>query len=199
MEVELMTSQGHLTPATLETPRRPARGFSLIEVMIAAGVLLIIALGLLPLFTRAIVNNQAGNEYTQVSNHGKSRVETLFQLPFGDVELTVPDGSTELVTEEYWLEPLQQETETLGSWETGPSPDPPPAGQMVLWTRTTTIRQYSVNALDDGELTIDEALDGGTDPIFVHLKEIQVQAESPRIGGPLAGGKQVLLRMLKAK
>lgn len=192
-----------------ETPRstRCTRqaGLSLVEVLIAAAILLIVAVGILPLFTRALVNNNAGNEYTKVSNHGKSRVEEAFQLPFNEPTLmTVPAGQNAGVVVEHYRD-------DTGTWEPGPPPSPPPADPtnpfgvvQIPWQRTTTIRQYSTEAIhdeddDEVDLKIAEALSGGTDPVFVHLKEVEVLVESTRTGGPLGEGKQVLLRTFKAK
>lgn len=184
--------------------RRQA-GLTLIEVLVAAALLLIIAVGILPLFTRALVNNNAGNEYTKVSNHGKSRVEEAFQLPFNDPTLmTVPAGQDAAVVVEHYRE----DTKT---WEPGPTPSPLPADPsnpfgvvQIPWERTTTVRQYSTQAIDDEDgdvvdLKKADALSGGTDPVFVHLKEVEVLVESTRSGGPLGAGKQVVLRTFKAK
>lgn len=182
------------------------RGMSLIEVLVAAGLLLIIALGILPFFSNAIKSNNTGHEYTQASNHGKSRVEEAFQVPFNDPALmTVPAGQPALVTQEHYRPDLRR-------WEPGATPSSPlpsdpdsPFGTVEIpWTRTTTVRQYSTEAINDEDNTAldlkkSEALTGGTDPVFVHLKEVEVLVESTRTGGPLGAGKQVLLRTFKAK
>lgn len=175
--------------------RKGEAGVSLIEALIAAGLMLIVAVGVLPLFTRAIIDNAAGNEYTQVSNHGKSRAEEFFQLPFNGTVLTVASGSTETAIEEYWA---QQEE----AWKAGAIPDPLPTGEQALWTRDTVVRQYGIGSIDDDPTTVDllkgSALDGGTSPDFVHLKEVQVTVETTRVGGPLGSGKRVLLRTFRA-
>lgn len=172
----------------------------------AAALLLIIAVGILPLFTRALINNNAGNEYTQVSNFGKSRVEEAFQLPFNDAfMMTIPSGQDASVTEEHYRSDLK-------TWQPGaepssplpPDPDSPFGVAQVPWRRTTTVRQYSTTAINDEDDTAvdlkkDQALSGGTDPVFVHLKEVEVVVQSTRSGGPLGTGKQVLLRTFKAK
>ena len=72
------------------------------------------------------------------------------------------------------------------------------SGQRVLWNRTTTVRQYSVDALADGNLTVDEALPGGTDPIYIHLKEVRIQLNSTRLSDGLGPAKQVTMRVLKS-
>ena len=59
-----------------------ARGFTLVEVLIAAAILLVVALGILPLFMRSIVSNMEGSDHTQVANAARARAEEFFQLPF---------------------------------------------------------------------------------------------------------------------
>ena len=181
------------------------QGFSLLETLVAAALLLIIAVGILPLFTRALFNNNAGNEYTKVSNFGRSRVEEIFQMPFNEPGLmTIPTGQTESVLVEHYRS-------DLNTWEPGATPSSPlppdpnnPFSNEVLWLRTTSIRQYSTDAInDDDDTAVDlkkaDALSGDTNPVFVHLKEVEVSIESTRTGGPLGAGKEVLLRTFKAK
>lgn len=167
------------------TERRSA-GFSVVEVLIAAGIFLVIAVGLLPLFVAAIRNNLSGREATDVSNMGKSRLEEYFQLPFDSTRLDVPDNQTELfVSDHYKL------TSGQGAW-TSAAPAPS-AFEGTPWTRVTRVRLFGVNDLDT-------PLDGDTDPSFVHLKEIRVEVESRRtLGNPFGGGRELALQMLKAK
>lgn len=185
--------------------RRLQAGLSLVEVLVASALLLIIAVGILPLFTRALFNNNAGNEYTKVSNHGKARVEEAFQLPFNGPALTTVDaGQTAKVTVEHYRE-------DTGTWEPGPTPSPLPTDPsnpfgvvQIPWERTTTVRQYNTDSIhdeDDGKVDLPkaDALVGGTPSGSVHLKEIEVLVESTRTGGPLGEGKQVVLRTFKAK
>lgn len=177
-------------------PRRPGAsraggprdaGFTLLEVLVSMAILLIIVVGLIPLFTQAIVANTSGAESTQVSNFARSRVEEYFQFPFNAPELTLV-GGTELVVDEYYS--FADEV-----WRAQPAPADDPAS----WTRRTIVRQYDVNALSDGVLDTAEALDAAADPSQVHLKEIEVQLEGIRQGGPLSAGKQITLRALKFK
>lgn len=167
--------------------RRGEQGFSLIEVLIASGILLVVALGVLPIFAQAIVNNRAGADYTQATNFAKSELERLYALPFSSFELQVEGEETERV--QYFS--LAQQI-----WIDGEAPpaDPP------LWTRTTTIRQYGLGGLVDLDKdgTLDDPLPGGTPDTFVHVKEIEVRVESGRSGGPLGAGKRITLRVYKS-
>ncbi|HKI03713.1 MAG TPA: hypothetical protein VKK31_17165 [Thermoanaerobaculia bacterium] len=168
-------------------------GFSLIEVLIAAGILMMIALGILPIFAQAIVNNRAGADYTQATNHAKSELERLYSLPMNSPELAITAAPT--VRTEYFSQRDQK-------WVDGEAPvdGDDPADDMALWTRTTTLQQFGVGALVDTDRDgkLDNPLPAGTADSFVHFKEIEVRVESGRGGGPLGAGKRITLRILKA-
>jgi hypothetical protein len=164
------------------SPGRTA-GFSLIEVLIAAGILLLVFLGVVPMFTQAMMSNQTGGDLTQISNISKSQVEELYQLPFGHPDLTIPGGSTELATVAYWDPATQRFIAT------------PPATGSARWTLNTTVRQYSLSDLTNNGV-LDTPLDGDATPAFVQLKEIEVQVVSE--SGIVGADRQILLRVLKA-
>ncbi len=70
---------------------------------------------------------------------------------------------------------------------------------LPQWTRTVTLRQYGIGGFVDVDR--DGVLDGPLPPgseSHVQVKEIEVQVESGRSGGPLGFGKRVTLRILKA-
>lgn len=167
------------------------QGFSLIEVLIASGILLVVALGVLPIFAQAIVNNRAGADYTQATNIAKSELERLYALPFSSPELQVTGEATERIA--YYSQHQKK-------WLAGAAPtaDPP------LWTRTTTIRQYGLGGVVDIDKdgAFDPPLPEGTAAAFVHVKEIEIRVESGRGGstpmGLLSGGKRITLRTYKA-
>lgn len=171
------------------------QGFSLIEVLIASGILLVVALGVLPIFAQAIVNNRAGADYTQATNIAKSELERLYALPFNSPDLRVDGPQTQRLYY-YWLE--DQGTGEGQKWVEGPTL---PEEQAPVWTRTTTIRQYGLGGVVDLDKdgTLDPPLPGGTPDTFVHVKEIEVQVASGRDdGGPLRIGKRITLRTYKA-
>ena len=78
----------------LPAGRHGAAGFSIIEALIAAAILLIIALGLLPLFSRSISDNVSGNDATQATNGSRTQVEEMLKVPFSNDRMTVPAGAT---------------------------------------------------------------------------------------------------------
>ncbi len=165
---------------------RREQGLSLVETLIAAAMLLIVAIGVLPLFTRALSHNIAGRESTMVSNMAKSEVEEMVQIPFDSALLVLGAGQTENGVEEYWSETQRRWLTTL------------PSTDKTTWVRSTIVRQYSINDLED-DAVFNTPLDGAALPGFVHLKEIEVQVWNARGNGPLGGGKRLTLKMLKAK
>jgi Tfp pilus assembly protein PilV len=168
-------------------------GFSLVETLIAALLFLVVVVGMLPLFLSSIVNNNAGNDYLHATNFARSDLEQLHKVPFTDPSLAIAGGSTSQTTTDYFTQnPLLT---SAGQWLTTATASAP---QVVLWQRSATVREYSVDALADGNLTTDEALDGASDPIFVHLKEVRVQLTGQRQTSSLGPARQLTFRVLKA-
>ncbi|REJ82643.1 MAG: hypothetical protein DWQ36_12730 [Acidobacteria bacterium] len=160
------------------------RGFSIVETLIAASILLIVMVGLMPLFIRAVTDNAQGRQSTEVANSARSEVERLMQLDFNHAELTIAAG-TELETTSYYIPRYKV-------WKD--SDEFTPDGTET-YQRVTTIRQYSRDALSDDLLEDDEALPAGTDSSQIHLKEIQVALAGPTEFARPA--KTVTLRVLR--
>jgi len=178
-------------PPTVEA--HAEAGFSLVETLIAALLFLVVVVGMLPLFLSSITNNNAGNDYLHATNFARSDLEQLHKLPFTDPSLTIAGGSTTTTTTDYFAQnPLLT---GVGQWLTTATAAAP---QLVLWQRSATVRQYSVSAFADGTLSINQALDGGADPIFVHLKEVRVQLTGQRQTASLGPARQLTFRVLKA-
>ncbi len=188
------------TRGTPETPRRAA-GFSLIEALIAAALLGFIAISILPLFLRAMVNNKQGSDSTVVTTFSKTNLESLDAIPFDGAAVTIPPGSTSLVVVDWYAQQSTKVGGTNGQWIvtcTGTTAScattSPPIGQgLVLWKRTTTVQQYNVN-----DLTFQNPEDGATSSDFVHLKRIQVVVQRPLPGMSLTAGKAITLQLLRA-
>jgi Tfp pilus assembly protein PilV len=166
-------------------PTTAELGMTLLEVMIASLLFLAVSLGVVPMFTQSMVSNTSGNDSTKAANFARGRAEELMQLPFNHPDLTIDAGSAKVLDEYY--------SSSDPVWR----PFPVPAGKTPEWTRTTTVRQYNVDALEDDLVEISEALPAGTDPSFVHLKEIQVGvAQGGSIFTSLA--KTITVRTLRA-
>ena len=164
---------------------RAQRGMSLIEVMLASVLFLTISLGVVPMFTQSMVSNSSGNDSTKAANFARARTEELMQLPFNHPDLTIETGS-EKTSQEYYAKVAEV-------WR----PLPIPNGAQTEWMRSTTIRQYSVDALTDEVIQVAEALDAGADPSIVHLKEIEVEIE--QLGALLqSSAKTITLRTFRS-
>lgn len=157
------------------------KGFSLLEVMIAAVILLVIALGLIPLYARSIQSNVSGFDYTQVSNFAKSRAEEFLQYPWNSPRLIVPIGNNQLQITDFYSQQDHTWKPVLAS------------GEEALFNRVTTVRQLGI-----GDITT--PLAGGTGAAAVHVKEITVTVTGTRAaGGPLGPGKDIVIRVLKSQ
>lgn len=167
-----------------------AGGFSLVEVLIAMVILLIIAVGIMPIFTQASVSNVSGNDSTRVSNFARDRAEEVVQYPFNSTEMTITAGS------EAQLPPGGEYFSARDEvWK----PGAPTPGDPGPFTRTTIIRQYSVKALEDGTIDVAEALPAGADPKDIQLKEIEVTIQGTRVlGSTLGPAKHLTVRVLKS-
>ena len=199
----------------MELRPRPASaaGFSLIEALIATAVLGFIAIGILPLFTQAMVNNKQGADSTTVTTFSKTDLESLDTVPFDGpgMSLTPPFpqcvvagcpttncwtlvGGSSLVKVEWYV---QQSSGAMGGtngqWCPGGATAPTGLGQ-VLWKRTTTVQQYNVT-----DLAFANPEPSGTSPDFVHLKRIQVVVQRPSPGMPATAGKTITLQLVRAE
>jgi len=173
-------------------------GFSMLEVLVAGTIMLFIALGLVPLFAQAIRNNETGSDVTQGTNGNKSRLEESLQLPFNNSALDVPAGLDEGQVVDSFAQGDRTKTgDANEKWWPGAPADK----GLLLWTRTTRIHQYSMGDLDkrtkDYVLTPSEREPGGTDPIYVHLKEVEVVLESEKEHALFGGGRRITFHLLK--
>lgn len=148
---------------------RRSSGFSLIEVLIAAALLLLIAVGVLPLFTRSIENNLLGNDALRESN-------------------AASDGAEDLSAARFNAEPVSfatAATSDTGAWsyqllEGSAWVDTIPAGERAQISRRAVLRQYQIQI--DGAVTL---VPGNADPGRIHIKEIEMQVGNARRGRPI--------------
>jgi len=177
--------------------RRGEAGFSIIEALIAAAILLIIALGLLPVFSRSINDNVTGNDATQATNGSRTELEELLQMPFNNQRMVVASGQTKTETKDLYTR--AKADPSTGAYEIGDATEGWTADASgrgpVLWNRTTTVQQYGITDLNDGKL--DTPLDGSTQANFVHLKQIQVLIENPK-KDLFGNGQGITLTVIKA-
>lgn len=168
----------------MRPPKSTSSGFSIIEVLVAALIFGIIALGLVPLFTRSIRSNVEGFDYTQVSNLAKSRAEQYLQFPFNSAPLEVEAGKDALEVVDYYSDAQHDWVKSVDS------------GDTALFKRTTTVRQFRLGEF--GAPDLETPLPGGSDVSMIHLKEISVRVESARPTA-LGGGKDIAVRVFKSQ
>lgn len=188
-----------MAPTTFERSRQA--GFNLIEMLIGMAMLFVIAISVVPLFSRSATLNNFGRESTVVAGYGRTVQEEYSQLPFTSPRLTLIAGD-KLETDEVWV------PETVTSSDPGDPLDPALgvwvvndgsaiAGRQPHWRRELRVRQFSINDLNDNN-QLDDPLDATTDFNFVHLKEVQVEVEGMRQGGPLGRSRRIVISRLKA-
>lgn len=154
-------------------------GFSVIEGLIAALLLLVITLGILPLFSRAMANNVRGNDSSRQAHAGITAFETADSVPLNSASLVVPAGETELVvTEVLALKQVASPTggfsQTMSTrWEL---PADLGSNDQPVLQRQTTTRYYSLPDLEDNQ-TFDDPLDGSAEERLVHFKVVEVEVQ----------------------
>jgi hypothetical protein len=169
------------------------RGFTIIEGLVASAILLIVAIGILPLFASSILNNTRGSDSTTASNFGKTTLETAVTLPFDNVAVQVPGGQTKLQVDEWWKPGNGKINDPTQGWTT----TAPPASTLSTWTRSTLVQQFqSVDAVTAGDLSA--PYDGSVPPNFVQLKLVTSTVQSSKQGGILGAGEHITFRVLKA-
>ena len=151
-------------------------GFSIIEGLIAALLLLIVTLGILPLFSRAMSNNVKGNDSTRQANGGIDALETSVALPFNSGDMDMPAGSTSVVvTDTLALKKIASPTgggdQAMSTrWEL---PADLGADDIQVMDRQQTLRQFAYSDFADDQI-FDNPLDGATEARLVHFKVVDL-------------------------
>lgn len=178
-------------------------GFSIIEGLVSMAVLLIVVVGLIPLFTQSMVNNLAGSHLTQATNFTTDAFEELFQFDFEDQRLDLDTGSNALRISELFGSgqevgvPIEMVRQDLSEADNDAELDPEAeleefslgALQQALWLRVITVRQFPISAARDETLTVDEQLDGDFPANAVNFKLIEITVISVNDGSILGQGR----------
>jgi len=167
--------------------RRSESGFSLVESLIAVALIGLVAVGIVPMFTRAMSDNMAGADYTRVTNFAKSKEEDFSRLTFSQPAIQLLVGQNDLMSTEFF------DPTTLRWSQT------PPSSLLATWTRQNDISQYSINDSDsNGNYSFTSKLAGGTSALAVHIRQAQVQVQSSSAIGPMGARRTTTIRYLKA-
>jgi len=163
-------------------------GFSLVEGLIAALILLLVILGVIPLISQSMLNNLQGNDASFQTSSSVDGTETLLSLPFNAPDLAVAPATTATVAEDVftletnrWLDRVIFDAD----------------GTLTAhFTRTATIEQFGADDLDGADTvmgdpgrTLDNPLDGITAAGSVHFKRIRMEIQSERSMLNLAGSR----------
>jgi len=92
-----------------------SEGFTLLEVLVATGLVGLVALAVAPLMLMAVQTSAVAQEGTELISQGSEQMEILRQLPFDDSELAA-GGSTASSTEGYSLDPLNGDDNRYIRW-----------------------------------------------------------------------------------
>lgn len=186
-------------------------GVSLIEALISVGLLFIVAAGILPLFSRSIVNNAIGNDANRSANFSRSSAERMLAQPFDSALLTVPDGAQQLEVVEQWFTARvagnDDQPASEGAWFQASPADNRPTDRLLpaQWFRTSTVRQFGVGQWRQAELLADaDAYSGGTHQDFLQLKVVDIQVtgvasqSAPGLANILGSQRPMRVRVMKA-
>lgn len=171
-----MTHPPTASAALTDSDRPRQAGFSILEGLIAAFLLLIITLGILPLFNRAMRNNVQGNDASRQANAAVETFETTGKVPFNSAILAVPAGETSLVLDEVLA--LQKVSSPTGGVDQVMANRWIPTASLGAHdeprlSRQRTVQYFSLDDLADNQI-FDSPLDGSVEPRLVHFKVVDV-------------------------
>jgi Tfp pilus assembly protein PilV len=156
-------------------------GFSLVEGLIAALILLFVIVGVLPLVSQSMINNLQGNTASFQTSSSVDGTEQLLSVPFNAPELAIAVGSTTLVAQDVF-------TLYSNRWIDKALFDADSQGDLQQFLRTATLEQFGASDLDTDD-SFDTPLDGGTDPGSVHFKRVRMQIRDERSFLDLPGAR----------
>lgn len=151
-------------------------GFSVIEGLIAALLLLVVTLGILPLFSRSMNNNVKGNDSTRQSNGATDAFETSLALPFNSGAMTVPPGATSVVVTDTialkkFATPSGGDDQAMSKrWELLADLD---SYDVPVMNRTRTLQQFSFDDFIDNQV-FDTPRNGNTEARIIQFKTVDV-------------------------
>ena len=104
------SSPGRTSPST------PSAGFTLIEVLVATGLVGMVALAVAPLMLMAVQTSAVAQEATELTSLGTERMEILRALPFTDGQLAA-GGSITTSASGYSVDPVDGDPDRYLRWQ----------------------------------------------------------------------------------
>ncbi len=203
-----------------KTFRRGARyaeaGFSLVEGLIAAALLLVIAVSVLPLFMQALVSNTRGGRSSQLTALVNAELESLNQATLDNPAWQLTGSGTETLElgTRFWdTGHLHSEANPAQLGDEGWVDTRGAAAGPVVWSRDLTLRKYSYadvhTTIDVGAATLstlgdprlfDSPLqtDDDGDIYSAHITEFRVHIIEDREGVPLGLSQRMTVGHFRA-
>ena len=200
-------------PPAAGRPRSGEAGFSLVEGLIAAALLLVVAVSVLPLFTRALESNISGGRSSQLSTFVTADIESVNQMLVDrdEWDVAASGGTLDLGTTFWDLGPLFDTAgvpDTLGdeAWVDAVTDAQGP----VLWSRNISVRKYSLADLQilAGTDVAEDALTAVGNPMLfdmpltddedAHIVEVRVSIKENRDALPVGSGKRITVGHFRA-
>lgn len=147
-------------------------GFSIVEGLVAALILLIVVLGVLPLISQSMLYNLQGLDATTEANAADDGLDTLLPLDVNAPELLLPPGATSLVATDLF-------NRYTSSWQ-NPTTTREDGTEFL---RTMTLERFDVADLQtDDDYTFDNPLEGGAalDNKTARFRRLRVRIENER-------------------
>ena len=91
-------------------------GFTLLEVIVATGLLGLVALAVAPLMLMAVQTSAVAQESTELTNDGTEQMEALRALPFTDGQLAA-GGSIVSSAAGYSMDPYKNDADRYVRWQ----------------------------------------------------------------------------------
>ena len=159
-----------------------SRGFSLIEMLIASFLLLLVVVGLVPLFAQSIRSNESAEETSDLLRAAQLQMEGLVQLPFNDSRITVDSGDKKVDDHQVYPWTSYQLVDESLVGDPSKIRNRPVASEV-------TIRHFNIAAIDDGIIDENDALDASMNPSLVHFKQIVMDVKRTDVAAGLPVGK----------
>ena len=191
-----------ITHRTVRPRPAPRDGFSLVEVLLAATLLLVVVVSVLPLFSNALERNAAGGRASVMTTFAMEDLEEINQgaIDHDDWDLT---ANVLDLGKEYWADAA---ADRMGDerWEADTL-----SGGPFYWERSAKIRKYLYADVTPGYIDVEGAGIVGlghpelydspvsSDGSGVHIVELRVTIQ-PRSGLPLSQGQQLTVGHFRA-
>jgi len=166
-----------------ECVRRATRGeagFSIVEGLVAALILLIVVLGVLPLISQSMLYNLQGLDATTEANAADDGLDTLLPLDVNAPELLLPVASTSLVATDLFNRYKNEWTDDTTVQDLG----------NIEFLRTVTLERFDVADLQtEGDNTFDTPLEGSAalDNKTARFRRLRVHIDNERRDGTAVG------------